>query len=145
MNIGRIEADIVAAHIALDIARKNPFAADQAAFHVQQAVEKGLKHFLYDVHGADSSELYTLHDIGVILRRLEALEPGFGTRHAEIAAVAETLRGWSEDAPETEGPRATPEDVRRALGIAERFYEEVRASRAERKAPEGDGDDIPRP
>ncbi len=143
MNIGRIEADIVAAHIALDIARKNPFAADQAAFHVQQAVEKGLKHFLYDVHGADSSELFTLHDIGEILRRLEALEPGFGARHAEIAEAAETLSDWSGEAPETDGPRAAPEDVRRALGIAERFYEEVRVADAERNAP-GNGNAGPR-
>lgn len=134
--IGRIEADIRCARMLQEAGQGMPFAGDVAAFLVQQAAEKSLKYVLSDVHGEPRGEcFYRLHDVGELLRRVEALEPGFSAGHPELAAAVPSLVAWDEDhAGDGEEPRAVLAELAPVLGIAERLYEEVRAIDAERRA-----------
>ncbi|MBR5050600.1 MAG: HEPN domain-containing protein [Desulfovibrio sp.] len=136
MNTNNINPDLLTAHYLLNIENKEYSKyVDTAGYHVQQAIEKSIKYFLHNIHGIDNTtRSFKTHNLMNLFIRLEEIDPAFAERYADLRAMCEAITSWEALSRYEESRCSTRTEVRAALGIATRLYEDVRMADAERYA-----------
>jgi HEPN domain-containing protein len=129
MNIRRLNTDIVLARNALSPAT-NPtndeYFYDAAGYHIQQAIEKELKHILSDVYGVDENrKRFRTHNISSLILFIAEFDQTFPKRHSDLIEIADELTEWETKCRYNEDLVTTRRSVESALHIAESLLVEI--------------------
>lgn len=128
MNIERAKDDITAAEDILgrDDLEGRPTLVDVAAYHVQQAAEKCLKHILHDWHGVDDTvQGFRTHNISSLLKMIEKRAPGFIAAHDDLNHFAFILTSWEAGSRYEDSACSKKPEVESALEMTKRLLDEI--------------------
>ena len=96
---------------------------DIAAYHVQQAFEKELKHILYDIYDADETERkFKTHMIPALISQVEEYDV---TIPDDVKSIAYDITEWEANTRYPEGRTSDREEIKDAIRIYEDFSKYV--------------------
>lgn len=126
----RSQADIKVAKYLIS-AQGNPSndegIRDIAAYHVQQAIEKELKHLLHDLNGVDdTTRRFKTHIIEELIQQAEELDLEIPDYVKEIAF---DLSEWEAASRYSESSIAVTNEINDAISVYDRFVEYINALR----------------
>ena len=134
MKIHRVKGDLDSVYRILSVeTEEKSDCIDVASYLVQQAIEKSLKYLLHDVYGVDdTTRVFKIHNISRLLDQLNEFDHNFVENHVELQILAGTVTEWEARSRYEDLLRSSYTEVRNALGVAEKLYDEVRAIDATR-------------
>ena len=92
---------------------------DIAAYHVQQAIEKEIKHILHDICGADdTARSFKTHNLSDLIGQVE--EYGISIPE-ELIDLASDISDWEAATRYSGSVIANIEEIKEAIAIYERF------------------------
>lgn len=93
---------------------------DIAAYHTQQAAEKGLKFLLHDLYGEDDEDKrFRTHDISFLIRLAES--KGSYIIPDELKIISVDLTMWEAQSRYSDSSIAKKNEIQDASEICERF------------------------
>ena len=123
-----IEADIRLARYSMS-PEGNPTNDEamynQAAYHAQQAIEKGLKFYLRDVYGEDEKDRkFRIHDIDTLCARLK--DRYHHLVDEEIVARADEITDWEANSRYRHSLVSARADIETVLAAGERILADIK-------------------
>ena len=80
----------------------------------------------------DTTRVFKIHNISRLLDQLNEFDPNFVENHVELQIFAGTVTEWEARSRHEDLLRSSYTEVRNALSVAEKLYDEVRAIDATR-------------
>lgn len=126
MNSEMINVDITIAETCLSSANDELFY-NAAAYHLQQAIEKGIKFYLHNIYGvSDTDKKYMTHNIPSLLLQLGKYDKDFINNHGDIVEIADDLTEWEASSRYYSDIVSTRAELIKTVGIAKNFLAEIR-------------------
>ena len=116
---------------------------DIAAYHVQQGIEKEMKHILHDLKGVDdTTRSFKTH---VIEDLIDQVENNGVSVPDYVKEIAYDLSSWEATSRYSESGIAVSQDINDAITVYDRFSEFVKSleeNAGEESNGEGDADEV---
>ena len=123
MNIIKTVPDLKIAGILLNDDASTPYDHDMAGYHVQQAIEKCLKYYLSNIYHEDETlRQFRTHSIGTLIAKCYSHGMGNDDFPDGLIEMSEEITKWESGARYGQETVCNAEEVRKALGIAEKMY-----------------------
>ena len=97
---------------------------DIAAYHIQQSMEKGLKHILHDICGiSDEERSFRTHNLPYLIRWAESVSDYRVSD--ELKAVAVDVTGWEAKSRYSSSAVSTQAEIMEAANCCSEFLENI--------------------
>lgn len=104
---------------------QDPGKFDIAAYHIQQAVEKGLKHILHDLCGiSDELHRFRTHNLPPLIRWVEKVS-NYNVS-IKLKELAVDITGWETQSRYSSSTVSTREEIMNAANCCVDFLESIR-------------------